>query len=86
MTEGRQRPRVGADEIVPIVLPLARGDGGVGVYFEGAYRMPVEAQLALHHRARDAAVAVPAITLLAGFALYHLFPWRERNLRLKKRR
>jgi hypothetical protein len=65
------------------VLPLVRGDGGVDGYFDGAYRLPVEAQLALHHRARDAAVAAPAITLLAGLALYPLIlVWHRRALRL----
>jgi len=78
-----KRLTIGSEQIVQIVLPLVRGDGGVDGYFEGAYRLPVEAQLALHHRARDAAVAVPAITLLAGLALYPLIlAWHRRALRL----
>ena len=75
--------RIGSEQIVQIVLPLARGDGGVDGYFEGTYRLPVEAQLALHHRVRDAAAAVPAITLLTGLALYPLILiWHRRALRL----
>lgn len=77
------RLTIGSEQIVQIVLPLVRDDGGVDGYFEGAYRLPVEAQLALHRRARDAALAAPAITLLAGLALYPLIlAWHRRALTL----
>jgi len=82
-TRHANRLRIGSEEIVQIVLPLIRSDGGVDGYFEGAYRVPVEAQLALHHRVRDAALAVPAIVLLAGLALYPvILLWHRRALRL----
>lgn len=75
--------RIGPEHVVQIVLPLVSGDGGVDGYLEGAYRLPVEAQLALRHRARDAALAAPVITLLAGLVLYPLIlAWHRRALRL----
>jgi HD-GYP domain-containing protein (c-di-GMP phosphodiesterase class II) len=78
-----KRLTIGSEQIVQIVLPLIRGDGGVDGYFEGTYRLPVEAQLALHHRVRDAALAVPAITLLTGLALYPIIlVWHRRAHRL----